>query len=112
MQNCILLRLIFSISVKISMFGLLLSGFPESLMFVLMISATLLISKTGIPPNGFLPIYIISGAPILFIDLRTHSMPIFLDLILGFVFRIQKVLTLFQSHGHRRIIGSFCQFIV
>ena len=56
MQNCTLLHLIFSISVKISMFGLLLSGFPESLRLGLMISATLSISKTSILPNGFLPI--------------------------------------------------------
>ena len=56
MQNCILLHLIFSISVEILMFGLLLSGFPESLMLVLMISATLSFSKTSILPNVFLPI--------------------------------------------------------
>ena len=56
MQNCILLHLIFSISVEILMFGLLPSGFPESLMLVLMISAALSFSKTGVLPNGFLPI--------------------------------------------------------
>ena len=54
--GCILLRLIFSISVGDSMFGLFLNGFPESLMLVLMISATLSISTTGVLPNGFLPI--------------------------------------------------------
>ena len=44
-----------SISVEISMFGLFLN--------VLTISATLSTSTTGILPNGFLPIYIISGLP-------------------------------------------------
>ena len=53
MQNCIILHLIFSISVEIFMFSLLPSGFPESLMLVLMISATLSFSKTSILPNGF-----------------------------------------------------------
>ena len=33
-QNCILLRLMFSISLEISMFDLFLKGFPESLMLV------------------------------------------------------------------------------
>ena len=43
------------ISVEVSMFGLLLSGFPESLMLLLMTSTTS-ISTTGILPNSFLPI--------------------------------------------------------
>ena len=54
MQNCILFHSIFSISVEILMFGLLPSGFPESLMLVLMISATLSFSKTIMLPNVFL----------------------------------------------------------
>ena len=59
--------------------------------------------------QGCLHIQIVSGALILLIDLQMHPMPIFPGLILGFVYRVPKLLMHFQSNGLERIIGWFRQ---
>ena len=111
MQNCILLHLIFSISVEILMFGLLLSGFPESLMLGLMISATLSFSKTSTTQWFFAHLDHIWGPHTVdrFANTFSAHLPRFSS---RFRVRAQKLLMLFKSYGQRRIIGSFRQFIL